>query len=113
MNKLLITGFLLLTSFSAFSKCEISYDRTACAGKEKESYAKCEDKKTCTKSDAAEDKEECQAAALKACENSRVDVTKSKIITAKFNGAELLSKTGKKDFCEDYAKKATEFNQCK
>lgn len=104
--------FLLALSFNAFSKCEVNYDRTACKGKESESYAKCDGKKTCTKVESAEDESECKEAAVKACANSRVDITKSKIITAKWSGKELMSKTNKKDFCEDYEKKAAEFNKC-
>jgi hypothetical protein len=105
--------FILAFSFNAFSKCEVSYDRTACAGKDSESYAKCEGKKSCTKVESAEDESECKDAALKACANSRIDITKSKIITAKWNGKEILSKSSKKDFCEDYEKKGAEFNKCK
>ena len=104
--------FLLTISFNAFSKCEINYDRTACKEKDTESYAKCDGKKTCTKIESAEDESECQAAALKACANSRTDITKSKIITAKWKDKEIMSKTGKKDFCADYDKKAAEFNKC-
>lgn len=110
--KKIIVGVLLLSSVNAFSKCEITYDRTACKGKDAESYAKCDGKKVCTKTDKAEDQNECLDASLKACENSRVDITKSKIITAKWSGKEILSKSGKKDLCDDYAKKAAEFNKC-
>ena len=111
MNKLVIISVLFL-GLNAFAKCEITYDRTACKGKEKDSYSKCDGNKVCTKATAAEDEEECKEEAMKACPNSRVQETKSKIITAKWSGKEILSKTGKKDFCADYEKKSTEFNQC-
>jgi hypothetical protein len=111
--KLFSAVVLMTLSLNAFSKCEVSYDRTACTGKDTESYAKCEGKKTCTKVETAEDESECKEAAAKACANSRTDITKSKVITAKWNGKEVTSKSGKKDFCEDYDKKATEFNKCK
>ncbi|MDO9182485.1 MAG: hypothetical protein Q7U04_08750 [Bacteriovorax sp.] len=109
---ILLSAFLLTLSFSAFSKCEVNYDRTACKGKEAESYAKCDGKKTCTKIESAEDEMECKDAAYKACANSRIDITKSKTITAKWNGKEVVSKTNKKNFCEDYEKKDAEFNKC-
>jgi hypothetical protein len=111
--KLFSAVVLMTLSLNAFSKCEVSYDRTACTGKDAESYAKCDGKKTCTKVETAEDESECREAAVKACANSRTDITKSKVITAKWNGKEVMSKSGKKDFCEDYEKKATEFNKCK
>ena len=111
--KFMLIAFSLTLSLNAFSKCEVHYDRTACTGKTDESYAKCDKQKTCTKVESAEDEKECMEAAQKACANSRTDITKSKIITAKWNGKEILSKTNKKDFCEDYDKKETEFNKCK
>lgn len=110
--KIFVSTVLLFSTINAFAKCEINYDRTACKGKEAESYSKCDKQKACTKTVAAEDQGECQAEASKACENSRIDITKSKIITAKWNGKDLMSKTGKKDFCEDYSKRAAEFNKC-
>ncbi len=111
--KILTAFFLLSLSINAFSKCEVSYDRTACSGKDVESYSKCDGKKTCVKVESAEDESECKDAALKACANSRADITKLKVITAKWKGKEIMSKTGKKDFCADYDKKDTEFNKCK
>ncbi len=110
--KLISAAFFLILSLNAFSKCEVFYDRTACKGKEAEAYSKCDGKKTCTKVESAEDESECKDAASKACANSRTDITKSKIVTAKWNGKEIMSKTNKKDFCEDYEKKGTEFNKC-
>jgi hypothetical protein len=110
--KSIIALSLFVLSFTAYSKCEISYDRTACKNKEVESYAKCENKKTCTKAEAAEDIAECQEAAMLACKNTRIDITKTKVINAKWNGKEILSKTNKKDFCEDYSKRLDEYNKC-
>ncbi len=99
-------------SVAAYAKCEINYDRTACAGKEKEAYSKCGGSKSCVKVEDAESEKECSDAAMKACANSRFDITKTKIIKAKWNGKELLSKSGA-DFCADYPNKDKEFNQCK
>lgn len=110
--KLISACFLLTLSFNAFSKCEVHYDRTACKGKDAESYSKCDGKKTCTKTESAEDETECKEAAVKACANSRTDITKLKVVTATWNGKEILSKSGKKDFCQDYEKRAAEFNKC-
>ena len=110
--KFISAVFLLTLSFNAFSKCELMYERVACKGKEKESYAKCDGNKTCTKVESAEDEKECMEAALKACPNSRLDITKDKKVTAKWKGKELLSKSGKADFCLDYDKRAQEFNKC-
>lgn len=112
---------LLMASADAFSACVIHYNRTACAGQEKASYAKCDEKDTpadkkgtikeCDKTVRAESKEECAAEALKACENSRVTETKSKIITAKWGKDDLMSASGKKDFCIDFAKRSTQYDQ--
>lgn len=110
--KFISAVFLMTLSLNAFSKCEVSYDRSACKGKEVESYAKCDGKKTCIKVESAEDESECKETAQKACSNSRTDITKSKIVTAKWNGKEITSKTSKKNFCEDYEKKDIEFNKC-
>ena len=110
----LVTGLaMLMLSFNAFSKCEVTYDRTACPGQEKASYAKCDGQKVCTKTESAEDLGECQDAGVKACANSRLLETKSKVVTVKWAGKDIMSKSGKKDFCEDYAKKDAEFNHCK
>jgi hypothetical protein len=92
--------------------CAVSYTRSACPGKETESFAKCEGKATCTKNVAAASPAACQDAALKACANDRLDVTKSKMISASFKGEALKSSTGKADFCADYANRATEFDKC-
>jgi hypothetical protein len=92
--------------------CAVSYTRSACPGKETESFAKCDGKATCTKNIAATSPAACQDAALKACANDRLDVTKSKIISASFKGESLKSSTGKADFCADYANRATEFDRC-
>jgi len=93
--------------------CDLSYTRTACAGKEAESYAKCDGKQSCTKHVAAASEAACAEAAVKACSNDRLEITKSKVITAKYKGKALKSKGGKDDMCLDYPKRDTEFNQCK
>jgi len=94
------------------SDCDITYTRTACPGQEAESYKKCDGKQSCTKNVAAASAEKCVEAAVQACANDRLTVTASKVITASFKGKALKSPTGKDDMCQDYAKRAAEFNQC-
>ncbi len=94
------------------SGCSITYTRTACPGKEAESYSKCGGLQTCTKPTTATSEDECRAAAIEACANSRLDVTRSKVITARFNGSLLKSTSGGDDMCLDYPNRSTEFDQC-
>lgn len=113
----LLSAALLLsfnvTAYAAEAKdCAINYVRTACAGKEAESYKKCDGKQSCTKAAEAKTVQECQDLAVKACANDRLDITKSKVITASFKGSALKSKSGKEDFCSDYANRDKEFNRC-
>ena len=117
---LALAVFVAVGAFSLFGQaaaddktdCALEYTRTACPGQETESYKKCDGAKACTKYVAADSAEKCQAEASSACSNDRLNVTASKEIKAKFKGKELKSKSGKDDFCADYAKRATEFNQC-
>jgi hypothetical protein len=92
--------------------CGVNYTRTACPGKEAESFTKCDGKASCTKNVAADSAEACQAVALKACANDRLDITKSKVIQANYKGQPLKSASGKDDFCADYEKRAAEFDKC-
>ena len=92
--------------------CAVHYTRTACAGQEATSYKKCDGNQSCTKYKPADSLAACQEAALKSCKNKRFDITKSKVITAKYKGEPIQSTSGKDDFCLDYANKDTEFNQC-
>ena len=93
--------------------CALTYTRTACTGQEAESYKKCDGKQTCTKYVPADSEAACQAAAVAACSNDRLTVTKSKAISATYKGKALKAKAGKPDLCLDYAKRDAEFNQCK
>ncbi len=92
--------------------CAVEYTRTACPGKEVESYAKCDGKKNCVKTEPADTAQACQASALRACANDRLDITQSKEIKASFDGKPIKSASGKDDFCSDYAKRDAEFNRC-
>ena len=69
--------------------CVIHYLRTACQGQEAESFKKCDGKAECDKTKPADSAEACAAAALKSCDNDRLDITKYKVITARYNGEQL------------------------
>jgi hypothetical protein len=97
---------------AAAGECAVEYVRTACPGKEVESFSKCGGKESCVLSQSAGSAQDCQAAALKACANDRLSITKSKVIRAKFDGKAVMSASGKDDFCADYEKRAAEFDQC-
>jgi hypothetical protein len=91
----------------AQAACVINYNRTACPGKEAESYSKCNGTKTCNKEDSsAVSLAACEQAAAAACANTRLTITKSKVITATFNGKPLR---GGSNFC---ASNRADFNKC-
>jgi len=92
--------------------CTVHYVRTACEGQEETSYAKCDGEQECDKAKEAASVEECQAAALKSCANDRLDITKSKVITATYKGEAIQSASGNDDFCLDYENRDAEYNQC-
>jgi hypothetical protein len=102
----------MLAGGALAGECGIEYKRTACPGKDAESYAKCDGKQTCIKATPTDSAQACQAAALKACANDRLDVTQAKVIRATFDGKPLKSASGKDDFCADYANRAAEFDKC-
>ena len=85
--------------------CTIHVKRTACPGKEKESYAKCDGNAECDVKKKADDEAGCAAAAAAECPNSRIEITKSKEVTAKFGDKDLG-----KNFCEA---NRPDFNKCK
>jgi hypothetical protein len=92
--------------------CSVTTTRTACPGKEAESYKKCDGKKSCSKNVEAASADACVEAATASCSNDRLEITKSKTITVKWNGQPVKSKSGKEDVCLDYPKRAAEFDQC-
>jgi hypothetical protein len=115
-------GLLTNLGFSGFaiadeSGCVVHYVRTACQGQEAESFKKCDGQAECDKTKPADSAEACAAAALKSCENSRLDITKYKVITAKYNGEALVGgfdAEGNADpaganFCD---KNRPDLNQC-
>ena len=114
MNKTIVLAAVLGMSFAsnafAANDCIVHYNRTACPGKETESYSKCGGSKECDKpADDASTEAACIAAAKAACPNSRLDITKSKRITARFNGKSLKGPYGG-SFC---APNRPDFNKCK
>lgn len=113
---LVITGAMFATASHAAAEdkaaCAITYTRTACAGQEAESYKKCDGKQSCTVNVEASSADQCLEAATAACANDRPTITKSKKITAKYQGKAVKPKSGKDDVCLAYAKREAEFNQC-
>ncbi|MEO5339112.1 MAG: hypothetical protein H7837_01145 [Magnetococcus sp. MYC-9] len=76
---------------TASAECVLHYERTACKGKEADSFKKCDGKAACDKAaKEATSQEACAAAARKACDNDRVDITKYKKITASLAGKPLV-----------------------
>jgi hypothetical protein len=106
----------LFLSFNAAwavaATCDIGYTRTACPGKEAISFKKCDGKASCVKTVTADTAEACHSKAVAACANDRLDITKSKVITATFNGKPVMNKAGGADSCADYAEREAEFNHC-
>ncbi len=97
---------------AATPRCEVHYTRTACPGQEDISYKKCDGKQSCVKHKEADSVASCQAVATKSCRNRRLNITKMKVITAKFDGQPIQTPSGKDDFCLEYEKRAEEFDRC-
>lgn len=89
--------------------CVLHVKRDACEGKNAESFAKCGGKAECDETKKTGSADACAKQALKACENvgDRQQVTKSKVITAKFDGKDVENG---KNFCEA---NRPDFNKCK
>ncbi len=113
ISLLLSALFLTISGTQAFaSNCDLHYVRTACPGKEEISFKKCDGKASCTKTVKAESLDACRVKAVAACPNDRLDITKSKAISATFDGKPIPNKAGGTDHCLDYPERASEFNQC-
>jgi len=103
----LTTAFISSQAMAA-GTCEWLVTRTACKGKEAESYAKCAGKAKCEPATKKVSNEEaCVKAAESDCSNSRLDITDSKDIRAKFDGKDVH---GGKNVCKDDRK---DFHGCK
>lgn len=113
VSLLLSALFLSISGVHALAgSCDINYTRTACAGKEAISYKKCDGKQSCTKNVTTDTADACRAKAVAACANDRLDITKSKVVSAMFNGKPVKNKAGGTDHCQDYADREAEFNKC-
>lgn len=99
----------LMSSPASAGTCIVHTIRTACPGKEDESYSKCGGTKSCDKEDSADSEAECIAAAKAGCPNSRLEITKSKVVKARFNGKSLPGPFSG-SFC---APNRPDFNKCK
>ncbi len=109
MKRILLALISVSYASSAFAgECKMSVTRTACAGKEVESYKKCAGKASCEEVKKVGSAEACAKEALKACENmgDRQKITKSKVITATFAGQPVEAG---KNFCEA---NRSDFNKC-
>lgn len=104
--------FCFGSALAIAGSCDLNYTRTACPGKEAISYKKCDGNQSCTKTGTADTEDACRAKAVAACANDRLDITKSKVITATFNGKPVKNKAGGTDHCADYAERAVEFDKC-
>ena len=106
--KCLVSSLLLLClSVSAFAgECVLKTTRVACPGKEKESFSKCNGQASCDEKIAADSAKDCAEKAAKSCDNSRPAITKSKTVSASFDGKAL---EGGKNFC---ATERPDYNKC-
>jgi hypothetical protein len=112
MKKITALAALLVVSFASNAyagECLVRYVRTACPGKEVESYSKCGGAKECNKNEAASTEAACIGNAKRACANSRLEITKSKVITATYDGKVLKGPFAGGNFC---ANKRPDFNKC-
>lgn len=110
MVKLFIAAVVFISANAFAEKCMISVTREACPGQEKESYAKCDGNAVCKPKEVeAKTEKECAKKATKECENARVEITKSKTVTATF-GEKATPVEGGKNFC---AADRSDFNGCK
>jgi len=110
----IVSSILLsVAASSAFAgNCTLNVTRTACPGQEAISFKKCNGEASCEEFSETATADECKAAAVASCENKRLTVTKSKVITATFDDAALKSASGNDDFCADYPNRAAEYDKC-
>jgi len=111
MKKTVVLAALIGLSMasSAFANCVVNVNRTACPGKEEVSYSKCGGAKSCDKTEDAGNVAACIAFAKAQCPNSRLDITKSKIVKARFDGKQLPGPYNG-NFC---SQSRPDFNKCK
>ena len=96
-KKSLVMAVLALAVSSVMAgECVLQVTRTACPGKDKESFTKCDGKASCNETVPAASAGQCTLKAKSACSNKRLDVTKYKKVTATYDGAPV---DAGKDFC--------------
>ncbi len=112
-SAILLAGLFSLMAPHAYSgTCELKVTRAACPGQEKISFKKCNGAASCSEFEDAASASDCAALATAACENKRLDITKSKVINATFDDKPVKGASGSDDLCTDYKNKAAEFNKC-
>ncbi len=107
---LAVVAGMVLSASAYAGVCELTVTRTACAGKEADSYKKCDGKASCAVKKKADNEAACVKAAEEECVNSRTEITKSKTVSAKFDGKEVKNAAGAAQFC---AADRPDFNKCK
>ncbi|MBF0462411.1 MAG: hypothetical protein HQL87_13585 [Magnetococcales bacterium] len=122
LTKQTIAGWLFLTislTGTAQAACLLHYERLACPGKEAESFKKCAGQATCDETiPGANTLDTCAAAALQACDNDRLEITRYKKMTADLDGHPLIGgfdATGKADTAGHYfcAADRPDMNKCR
>lgn len=113
MRLFFVLSLFLMYSEIVFSAedCILHVKREACSKEvEKESFAKCEGgvAECDEKPVPANSEKDCAKKALKACDNARLNITKSKVITASY-GKDKKAVLGGKNFCES---DRPDFNKC-
>ena len=107
MKSFLSVALLLVLALPALGgECVLKTTRAACPGKDKEAFSKCNGQATCEEKLTADSEKDCAEKALKACEINRPGITKSKSISATFDGKPV---DGGKNFC---AADRPDFNKC-
>jgi hypothetical protein len=106
--KFLVSCLLLsCLSVSAIAgECVLKTTRVACPAKEKESYSKCGGQASCDEKVVADSAKDCAEKAAKSCDNSRPNITKSKTVSATFDGKPI---EGGKNVC---ASERPDYNKC-
>jgi hypothetical protein len=100
-KRVMVLAALTLAVGSVFAgECVLQVTRTACPGKDTESFSKCAGKASCNETVPAASAGQCTLKAKSACANKRQDVTKNKKVSATFDGSPV---EGGKDFCIDHA----------
>lgn len=102
----LLLALSIFTTTAFAGDCTLKITRTACSGMEGESYKKCGGKQACDELKETASADACANEGLKACENTRLDITKSKVITADFDGEAVQ---GGKNLCDPAR---PDFNKC-